>query len=168
MEDRKIRVRKEEIGNGEEKYLGGKASYKRVVDKFIGERLVLCNNIVEIDENFLFNRECGFEDFDEVYETKLEELKEENKEELENEDITLEELEEQASDYANEEEYNYEFYQYFIIDISNWDLEYLKECKQRTLQICYSELLDCYVLCVGHCGTSWTYVGSDFDLEVIE
>ena len=114
MEDRKIRVRKEEIGNGEEKYLGGKASYKRVVDKFIGERLVLCNNIVEIDEN------------------------------------------------------NYEFYQYFIIDISNWDLEYLKECKQRTLQICYSELLDCYVLCVGHCGTSWTYVGSDFDLEVIE
>ena len=47
MEDRKIRVRKEEIGNGEEKYLGGKASYKRVVDKFIGERLVLCNNIVE-------------------------------------------------------------------------------------------------------------------------
>ena len=95
-------------------------------------------------------------------------MKEENKEELENEDITLEELEEQASDYANEEEYNYEFYQYFIIDISNWDLEYLKECKQRTLQICYSELLDCYVLCVGHCGTSWTYVGSDFDLEVIE
>ena len=70
MEDRKIRVRKEEIGNGEEKYLGGKASYKRVVDKFIGERLVLCNNIVEIDENFLFNRECGFEDFDEVYERR--------------------------------------------------------------------------------------------------
>ena len=168
MEDRKIRVRKEEIGNGEEKYLGGKASYKRVVDKFIGERLVLCNNIVEIDENFLFNRECGFEDFDEVYEIEDEDEDGEDEEELENEDITLEELEEQASDYANEEEYNYEFYQYFIIDISNWDLEYLKECKQRTLQICYSELLDCYVLCVGHCGTSWTYVGSDFDLEVIE
>ena len=94
-------------------------------------------------------------------------MKEEYKEELENGEETLEHLEELAEDYAEEEQYNYEFYQYFIIDISNWDLEYLKECKQTTLQIMYSELLDVYVLGVGHFGTGWDYVGSDFKLEII-
>ena len=168
MEERVIKVRKEQIGYGEEHYLGGMASYKRVVDKFIRNNMVLCNNIVNVDEDLLWNRECGFDDYDELYKNKLEELKEENKEELENGEISIEELEEQARDYAEEEQDNLEFYQYFIIDISNWDLEYLKECGQKTLQICYSDKLDCYVLCVGHFGTGWDYVGSDFKLEVID
>lgn len=168
MEERIINVKKEEVGYGEEHYLDGKASYKRVVDKFIGDNMVLCNNIINVDEDLLWNRECGFDDYDELYKNKLEELKEENKEELENGEISIEELEEQARDYAEEEQDNLEFYQYFIIDISNWDLEYLKECGQKTLQICYSAILDCYVLCVGHCGTSWDYVGSDFELKIID
>ena len=168
MEERVIKVRKEQVGYGEEHYLGGMASYKRVVDKFIGNNMVLCNNIVNVDEDLLWNRECGFDDYDELYKNKLEELKEENKEELENGEISIEELEEQARDYVEEEQDNLEFYQYFIIDISNWDLEYLKECGQKTLQICYSDKLDCYVLCVGHFGTGWDYVGSDFKLEVID
>lgn len=166
MEERIINVKKEEVGYGEERYLGGMASYKRVVDKFIGKHLVLCNNIVDVDEDLLQNRECGFYDYDELYEDKWEELKKENKEELENGEINIEELEEQARDYAEEEQNNLEFYQYFIIDISNWDLEYLKECEQKTLQICYSTILDCYVLCVGHYGTGWDYVGSDFKLKI--
>ena len=49
MEERKIQVRKEQVGYGEEHYLGGKASYKRVVDRFIGNHLVLCNNIVNVN-----------------------------------------------------------------------------------------------------------------------
>ena len=168
MEERVIKVRKEQVGYGEENYFKGMASYKRVVNKFIGDNMVLCNNIVDVDEDLLWNRECGFDDYDELYKNKLEELKEENKEELENSEISTEELEEQARDYTEEEERNnLEFYQYFIIDISNWDLEYLKKCGQKTLQICYSAILDCYVLCVGHFGTSWDYVESDFKLEII-
>ena len=31
----------------------------------------------------------------------------------------------------------------------------------------YSELLDVYVLGVGHFGTGWDYVGSDFKLEIV-
>lgn len=168
MEERIINVKKEEVGYGEEHYSDGMASYKRVVDKFIGNNMVLCNNIIYVDDEMLSNRECGFDDYDELYKNKLEELKEENKEELENGEISTEELEEQARDYTEEEQYNLEFYQYFIIDISDWDLEYLKKCGQKTLQICYSAILDCYVLCVGHWGTSWDYVGSDFKLKIID
>lgn len=168
MEERIIKVRKEDIGYGEEKYLNGMASYKRVVEKFIGNNMVLCNNIIEVDNELLYNKECGFADYDDLYEEKLEELKEEYKEELENEKMTIEELEDMATEQAEYEIDNYEFYQYFIIDISNWDLEYLQECKQETLKICYSELLDCYVLCVDHFGTGWDYVNSDFKLKIIE
>ncbi len=168
MEERKIKVKKEQVGYGEEHYLGGKASYSRVVDKFIGDNLVLCNNVVNVDSELLYNRECGFYDYDDLYEERLEELKEEYKEQLEKEEITMNELEDMATEYAEYETDNYEFYQYFIIGINNWDLEYLQECKQKTLQICYSDVLECYVLCVGHFGTSWDYVGSDFDLEIME
>lgn len=168
MEERVIKVRKENVGYGEEHYLGGKASYGRVVDKFIGNHLVLCNNIVNIDNELLYNKECGFYDYDDLYEERLEELKEEYKEQLEKEEITMNELEDMATEYAEYESDNYEFYQYYIIDISNWDLEYLQECGQKTLQICYSDKLDCYVLCVGHFGTGWDYVGSDFKLEIID
>ena len=144
------------------------ASYRRVVDKFIGNNIVLCNNIVYVDEEMLLNKICGFEDYDEVYEQALEELKEEYKEELEKEEMTIEKLEDMATEQAEYETDNYEFYQYYIIDISNWDLEYLQKCGQKTLQICYSDKLDCYILCVGHFGTGWDYVGSDFKLEVID
>ena len=168
MEERVIKVRKEQVGYGEEHYLGGMASYRRVVNKFIGNNIVLCNNIVYVDEEMLLNKICGFEDYDEVYEQALEELKEEYKEELEKEEMTIEKLEDMATEQAEYETDNYEFYQYYIIDISNWDLEYLQKCGQKTLQICYSDKLDCYILCVGHFGTGWDYVGSDFKLEVID
>lgn len=168
MEERVIKVRKEQVGYGEEHYLGGMASYRRVVNKFIGNNIVLCNNIVYVDEEMLSNKMCGFEDYDEVYEQALKDLKEENKEELDNGEMTLQDIELMAEERAEYETDNYEFYQYYIIDISNWDLEYLQECGQKTLQICYSDKLDCYVLCVGHFGTGWDYVGSDFKLEVID
>lgn len=168
MEERIINVKKEEVGYGEEHYLNGMASYKRVVDKFIGDSMVLCNNIIHVDEEMLSNRECGFEDYDEIYEQALEDLKEENKEELENGETTLQYIELMAEERAEYKTDNYEFYQYFIIDISYGTLEYLKECGQKTLQICYSEELDCYILCVGHFGTSWDYVGSDFQLKITD
>lgn len=168
MEERIIQVRKEDIGDGEEKYLGGMASYKRVVDKFIGNNMVLCNNIVNVDNELLYNRECGFEDYDDLYKKKLEELKEDYKEKLKKEEMTIGELEDMATEYAEYETDSYEFYQYYIIYISNFNLEYLQKCKQKTLKICYSELLDCYVLCADHFGTSWDYIGSDFKLKIVK
>jgi hypothetical protein len=49
-----------------------------------------------------------------------------------------------------------EIYQWFITDCSDSDVEYLEET--FGLLFTYSELLECYILCVDHYGTSWDYV----------
>ena len=46
--------------------------------------------------------------------------------------------------------------QWFITDCSQSDVEYLE--KSFNLLFTYSELLDKYILCVDHWGTSWDYV----------
>lgn len=176
---REIKVKKENIGHGESEYLGGFCSYKRVFDEFISDA-VLCNNITEVDPDIFCNQETGFCSYDELYAEKLEELKEEYQDKiidglgLTSEQIqdgfkTLQELEEEARDYADTEQYNYEFYQYYIINLKwNGVIDFLEGCNQKTLQIMYSNVLDCYILGVGHWGTSWDYVGSDFDLVELE
>lgn len=98
----------------------GYASYKTIVDYFIGD-LVLCNNIVNIDESVYDNME---------YETE------------------------------NEEDYP-EIYQYFICNLSDWEKE---QAKKAGLILSYSDMLECDVLCVNHCGTSWDYVLTDVKL----
>lgn len=50
-----------------------------------------------------------------------------------------------------------EIYQWFITDCSDEDVEYLE--KTFGLLFTYSDLLDKYILCVDHFGTSWDYVG---------
>lgn len=52
-----------------------------------------------------------------------------------------------------------EIYQWFISDCSDSDVEYLEET--FGLLFTYSDLLDCYILCVNHYGTSWDYVYCD-------
>lgn len=49
-----------------------------------------------------------------------------------------------------------EIYQWFITDCSDSDVEYLEET--FGLLFTYSELLECYILCVDHYGTAWDYV----------
>ena len=49
-----------------------------------------------------------------------------------------------------------EIYQWFITDCSKDDVCYLEEA--FGLHFTFSELLDCYILCVPHWGTSWDYV----------
>lgn len=163
-----IKIKKDEIGYGEEKYMNGKASYRRVFNEFISDA-ILCNNIVSIDYDFIYNQEAGFYSWEELRDSKLAELKEDYKKELENGSKTIEDLQDEAIEYADDEQYNYEFYQYFIIDFKyGFLLDILKEMNQHTLQIMYSDVLDCYILGVGHFGTAWDYVSSDFDLEIIE
>ena len=49
-----------------------------------------------------------------------------------------------------------EIYQWFLTDCSESDVKYLEET--FGLLFSYSDLLDLYILCVPHCGTSWDYV----------
>ena len=63
-------------------------------------------------------------------------------------------------EYLDEDTDEYtEIYQWFITDASESDIEYLE--KRFGLLFTYSDLLDTYVLCVDHLGTSWDYVGCD-------
>lgn len=62
-------------------------------------------------------------------------------------------------DLEDEEGNPTEIYQYFITDCSNSDVEYLE--KSFGLLFTYSKLLDKYILCVDHWGTSWDYVACE-------
>lgn len=46
-----------------------------------------------------------------------------------------------------------DIYQWFITDCNENDVEYLE--KSFALLFTYSDILDCYVLCVDHFGTPW-------------
>ena len=50
-----------------------------------------------------------------------------------------------------------EFFQFYITDCSTRDKEFLEN--SFGLAFGYSPLLDKYILCVDHFGTSWDYVG---------
>jgi hypothetical protein len=60
------------------------------------------------------------------------------------------------SDYDDENGSYTEIFQWYLTDASESDIEYLE--KHFGLLFTYSNLLDCYVLCVDHLGTSWKYV----------
>lgn len=60
-------------------------------------------------------------------------------------------------DIFDEENDSYtEIYQWYLTDAGESDVEFLE--KHFGLLFAYSDLLDCYVLCVDHLGTSWGYV----------
>lgn len=52
-----------------------------------------------------------------------------------------------------------EFYQFYISDCSEGDAKWLS--KTFDLRFAYSDLLDCFILCVDHCGTGWDYVACE-------
>lgn len=59
--------------------------------------------------------------------------------------------------YYNEDDNSYiDVYQWFVTDCTESDIEFLE--KYFGLLFTYSDKLDCYILCVDHWGTSWSYV----------
>ena len=62
--------------------------------------------------------------------------------------------EEEAAESDNAETYYKEIYQYYII--SERDAERLADYTNEI--VLYNEQLDLYILCVTHCGTSWSGV----------
>lgn len=64
--------------------------------------------------------------------------------------------------FEDEEGNQIEIYQYFLCNASQLDVEYLEE--RYGLLFSYSDLIDCFVLCVNHFGTLWSGV----DVEILE
>lgn len=61
-------------------------------------------------------------------------------------------------DLNDEDEGTYsEIFQWFISSCSKRDVEYLEEHFDG-VYFTYSDMLDCYILCVTHWGTAWDYV----------
>lgn len=56
-----------------------------------------------------------------------------------------------------DDEYLDEIFQWYITDCTRDDVNWLQKTFSD-ISFTYSELLDCYVLCVTHYGTSWDYV----------
>jgi len=60
-----------------------------------------------------------------------------------------------------------EIYQYYICDISNWAMRKIQEEFSDELIIYWCEDLQVYVLGVDHLGTSWDYVLTGVELNII-
>ena len=68
---------------------------------------------------------------------------------------------ENSDNLYNEETEEYEeIYQFYLCNLTEYEKEELLECG---IILSYSNLLDLDVLCVEHCGTSWSYVMTDVE-----
>ncbi len=127
-------LKSEKMGEYEKEQ--GFASYRTIIERFIGD-IVLCNNIIDIDTSIYDNMKNGIKYIN--YETGEEHTEEEynndesGKIEVEHEDI----------------------YQYYLCHISEYEEEQLLKAG---VILSYSDMLECDVLCVDHYGTSWDYV----------
>ena len=131
-------LKSERMGQYEKE--NNRASYRTLVEYFIGD-IVLCNNIVNVDDTIWDNLEVTEEYYNEH-----------------GEPITYEEYLEDDNAYT---ERNDEFYQYFICNVDEYSR---KKATEAGLILSYSNLLDCDVLCVDHYGTSWDYVLTNVEL----
>ena len=125
-------LKSESMGNYEKEQ--GFASYRTIVERFIGD-IVLCNNIIEIDDNISY-----IEEDTRYYNEQGEEISEE---------------EYLNDDNAYCDTITPEIYQYYLCNVSEWEEE---QAKKAGLILTYSDKLGCDVLCVDHFGTSWDYV----------
>ena len=75
-----------------------------------------------------------------------------------------------GEEYNEEEEEYIDIYQYYIVDVDTWRLEKYKEYLQETntksdLILWYDNELDIYILGVSHCGTSWSCVPTNIEIN---
>ena len=126
-------IKNEKLGNYEKEQ--GFASYKTIVNYYVGD-IVLCNNIVNIDESVYENLEIEPKYYNEN-----------------DEEITEDEYFEDDNAYCDDSAP--EIFQYYVCNVSEWEKE---QAKKAGLLFTYSDLLECDVLCVDHYGTSWDYV----------
>lgn len=75
-----------------------------------------------------------------------------------------------GEEYNEEEEEYIDIHQYYIVDVDTWRLEKYKEYLEETntksdLILWYDNELDIYILGVSHCGTSWSYVPTNIEIN---
>lgn len=75
-----------------------------------------------------------------------------------------------GEDYNDGYEEYIDIYQYYIVDVDTWRLEKYKEYLQETntksdLILWYDYELDIYILGVSHCGTAWSYVPTNIEIN---
>ena len=70
-------------------------------------------------------------------------------------------------DYEDENGNPRDIFQYFITDASESDVEWLEKNFPELL-FTYSDKLDCFILCVDHCGTGWDYVSCEISEELLK
>jgi len=97
--------------------------------------MILMNNIMQIDEGF-------FEDNTELFYTECEECHGSGEKDGKS-------CEECGGNGSHETEY----YQYFISDPDEWEVERLKS---YGVDIGYSQKLEKHIICIGDYGTSWS------------
>lgn len=65
--------------------------------------------------------------------------------------------------YNEETEEYIDIYQWYITDCTFDDMEFLEQ--KFGLLFTYSDLLECWILCVDHFGTAWDYVYCETTLK---
>lgn len=65
--------------------------------------------------------------------------------------------------YNEETEEYTDVYQWYITDCMFYDMEFLEE--KFGLKFTYSDMLECWILCVDHFGTAWDYVPCETTIE---
>ena len=69
--------------------------------------------------------------------------------------------------YDEDEEMETEIFQWYLTNLSLDDVEWIEK-NFPDMKFTYSDLLDCFVLCVDHFGTSWDYVPTSISDDLLK
>ena len=69
--------------------------------------------------------------------------------------------------YDEDEEMETEIFQWYLTSLSLDDVEWMEK-NFPDMKFTYSDLLDCFVLCVDHCGTGWDYVPTSISDDLLK
>ena len=69
--------------------------------------------------------------------------------------------------YDEDEEMETEIFQWYLTNLSLDDVEWIEK-NFPDMKFTYSDLLDCFVLCVDHFGTGWDYVPTSISDDLLK
>lgn len=69
--------------------------------------------------------------------------------------------------YDEDEEMETEIFQWYLTNLSLDDVEWIEK-NFPDINFTYSDLLDCFVLCVDHYGTGWDYVPTSVSDDLLK
>lgn len=69
--------------------------------------------------------------------------------------------------YDEDEEIETEIFQWYLTNLSLDDVEWMEK-NFPDIKFTYSDMLDCFVLCVDHWGTGWDYVATSISDDLLK